>query len=125
MNITPIKSDSDYRDALRDIETLMGAEQGSADGDRLDVLVTLVEAWERRYHPLPPPDPIEAIRFCMEQRGLAVQDLEPYIGRLNRVYEILQRTRPLSLAMIRRLHDGLGIPLESLVRPIAIRKRAA
>lgn len=125
MDIRPIKTDTDYRDALRDIEGLMSAPAGSADGDRLDVLVALVEAWERRHHPLPPPDPIAAIQFCMEQRGLGVRDLEPYIGRANRVYEVLQGRRPLSLAMIRRLHDGLGIPLESLVRPGSKPRRAA
>ena len=116
MNIKPVKSESDYRAALKEIETLMDAKPGSARGDRLDVLVTLVAAYEDKHHALDLPDPVEAIHFAMEQRGLAPKDLEPYIGRLNRVYEILNGTRPLTLKMIRRLHQGMGIPAESLIR---------
>ncbi len=117
MNIKPIKTDTDYRAALRDIETLMGAELDTPEGERLDVLVTLVEAYEQRHFPLDLPDPIEAIRFQMEQQGLAPKDLAPMIGRPNRVYEILNRKRPLTLEMIWRLHRDLGIPAESLIRP--------
>lgn len=117
MNIKPIKTDTDYRAALRDIESLMRAELDTPEGERLDVLVTLVEAYEQRHFPLDLPDPIEAIRFQMEQQGLAAKDLVPMIGRPNRVYEILNRKRPLTLEMIWRLHRDLGIPAESLIRP--------
>jgi HTH-type transcriptional regulator / antitoxin HigA len=116
MNIKPIHSDVDYRTTLREIESLMDARPGSEEGDRLDVLVTLVESYERVHFPMDLPDPIEAIKFVMEQRGLTPKDLEPAIGRLNRVYEVLNRTRPLSLAMIRKLHASFGIPAESLIR---------
>lgn len=116
MDIRPIKTEDDYRETLREIELLMGAAPGSADGDRLDVLVTLVEAHERKHHSLDLPDPVESIKFEMERRGLTVQDLEPMIGRANRVYEILARKRPLTVRMIWRLHRGLGIPAESLIR---------
>ena len=85
MQITPIKSDADYKSTLNEIESLMGAQADTAEGDRLDVLVTLVQAWEQRHHALPPPNPADAIRFVMEQRGLAIRDLEPYIGRSSRV----------------------------------------
>ena len=115
MNIRPIRNDSDYRAMLAEIESLMDADADTPDGERLDVLVTLVEAWERRHFPMELPDPIEAIRFQMEHLGLTPRDLEPMIGRLNRVYEVLTRTRPLTLRMIRRLHRDLGIPAESLI----------
>ena len=85
-------------------------------GDRLDILVTLVEAYERQHFPLDLPDPVEAIKFAMEQKGLAAKDLVPYIGQANRVYEVLNRKRPLTLAMVWKLHAGLGIPAESLIR---------
>jgi len=88
---------------------------GTPDGDRLDVLATLVQAYEAKHHPVLPPDPIDAIKFCMEQQGLSVADLRPYIGPPHRVYEVLSGKRGLSLAMIRRLHKGLGIPAERLV----------
>ena len=117
MNIKPIKTKADYRATLSEIETLMGAKANSADGERLDILVTLVEAYERKHFPLEHPDPVEAIKFQMDQKGLTPKDLEPMIGRLNRVYEILNRKRPLTLKMIWNLHRGLGIPAESLIRP--------
>lgn len=119
MDIKPIRTKTDYRDTLREIETLMTAKAASREGDRLDVLVTLVEAYERAHFPMDLPDPIEAIKFVMEQRGLTPKDLEPAIGRLNRVYEVLNRTRPLTLAMIRNLHDTFGIPAESLIKQTA------
>ena len=119
MDIKPIRNETDYRTTLREIETLMAAVEGSPEGDRLDVLVTLVEAYERTHFPMDLPDPIEAIKFVMEQRGLSAKDLEPAIGRLNRVYEVLNRTRPLTLAMIRNLHASFGIPAESLIKRIA------
>ena len=117
MDICPIRTEADHRAALADISRLMEAdpEPGTPDGDRLDVLATLVEAYEARHYPVAPPDPIEAIKFRMDQEGLTAKDLTPYIGRLNRVYEVLSRRRPLTLPMIRRLHSGLGIAAESLI----------
>lgn len=117
MDIKPIKTDSDYRAALTEIESLMTAKLDTPEGERLDILVTLVEAYEQRHFPLDLPDPVEAIRFEMERKGLTPKDLEPMIGRSNRVYEILNRKRPLTLKMIWRLHRDLGIPAESLIRP--------
>ena len=116
MDIRPLKTEVDYQAALKEIETLMHAAADTPEGDRLDVLVTLVEAYEAKHYPLDLPDPVEAIKFTMEQKGLTVKDLEPMIGRSNRVYEILNHTRPLTLKMIWRLHQGLGIPAESLIR---------
>ncbi len=115
MNIRPIRTKADYRAALAEAERLMDAAAGSPQGDKLDVLATLIEAYERKHYPLDAPDPVEAIKFVMEQRGLVAKDLEPMIGRSNRVYEILTRKRALTLPMIRRLHEDLGIPLESLI----------
>ena len=117
MQIKPIRTKADYRAALKEIETLMGARRNTPEGERLDVLVTLVEAYERKQFPLELPDPIEAIKFAMDQQGLSVTDLEPMLGRPNRVYEILNRKRPLTLKMIWRLHKELGIPAECLIRP--------
>ena len=116
MNIKPIRTKADYRAALKDVEALMGAKANTADGERLDVLVTLIEAYERKHFPLELPDPVEAIKFQMDQKGLTPKDLEPMIGRLNRVYEILNHKRPLTLKMIWKLHRGLDIPAESLIR---------
>ena len=116
MEIKPIKTEEDYRAALRDVESLMASEPGTPEGERLDVLVTLVEAYERRHFPLDLPDPVEAIKFAMERLGLSVHDLEPMIGRPNRVYEVLSRKRPLTLRMIWKLHEGLGIPAECLIK---------
>ncbi len=117
MNIKPIRSQKDYRAALREVDALMGAEAGSPAGEKLDVLVTLVEAWERKHFPMELPEPIDAIRFQMEHGGLSARDLVPMIGKLNRVYEVLNRRRPLTLRMIWNLHQQLGIPLESLIKP--------
>lgn len=120
MEIKPIRTKADHKRALKEIEALMSAKFGTPEGDRLDVLVTLVEAYEREHYPIDLPDPVEAIKFCMEQSGLTVKDLEPMIGKSNRVYEILNHTRPLTLAMIRRLHSGLGIPVESLIKEYSV-----
>lgn len=117
MQIKPIKTDADYRATLAEIETLMLADTNTPEGEKLDVLVTLVEAYEARNYPLDLPDPVAAIQFEMERKGLTVKDLEPMIGKSNRVYEILNHKRPLSLKMIWRLHEGLGIPAESLIKP--------
>ena len=116
ITIKPIKTEADYRTALKEVESLMTAGPDTPEGERLDVLVTLIEAYEREHYPLELPDPIEAIKFVMEQRALTVKDLEPMIGRSNRVYETLNRKRPLTLKMIWKLHTDLGIPAESLIR---------
>ena len=118
MHIKPIKTRADHRAALKEIETLMMAKLNTPEGERLDVLVTLVEAYERKHYAIELPDPVEAIKFAMEQRGLSVKDLVPMIGAPNRIYEVLNRKRPLSLKMIWRLHKNLGIPAESLIRPM-------
>lgn len=118
MDIKPIRSEADYRATLAEIEGLMAAAADTAEGERLDVLVTLVEAWEREHFPLDLPDPIEAIKFAMEQQGLTVKDLEPAIGRANRVYEVLGRKRALTVNMIWKLHEQLRLPAESLIKPI-------
>ena len=117
MDIRPIKTEADYHAALVEIEELFAAEPDTPDGDRLDLLTTLVEAYEAHRHPIPAPDPIEAIVYHLESRGLARRDLEPYLGSRARVSEVLNRKRPLSLEMIRRLHTGLGIPAEVLIQP--------
>lgn len=116
MEIKPIKTKADHRAALRAVEGLMAARQGTLEGERLDVLVTLIEAYERKHFPMDLPDPVDAIRFSMEQKGLTAKDLVPMIGQINRVYEILNGKRSLTLQMIRRLHRELGIPAESLIR---------
>jgi HTH-type transcriptional regulator/antitoxin HigA len=116
MDIKPIKSKADHKAALRAVESLMTAKARTPEGDRLDVLVTLIEAYERQHFPMDLPDAVEAIKFRMEQQGLTAKDLEPLIGRRNRVYEVLGRKRGLTLTMIRKLHLGLGIPAESLLR---------
>lgn len=115
VKIRPIKNNRDYREALKKIDGLMDARSNTPEGDHLDVLVTLVEAWEAKHWPIDSPDPVEAILFAMEQRGLSRRDLEPFIGSRARVAEVLNHKRSLTLAMIRRLHDGLGIPAEVLI----------
>lgn len=124
MKIRPIRTKTDYRAALKEIDGLMSARRDTPEGERLDVLVTLVEAYERKHYPMDAPDPVEAIRFEMERKGLLARDLVPMIGRLNRIYEILSRKRPLTLQMIWKLHKGLGIPAESLIKP-AVKPRSA
>jgi HTH-type transcriptional regulator/antitoxin HigA len=117
VDIHPIRKETDYEAALQAISALMVTDPmpDTPEGDRLDVLTTLVQAYESQHHPVTPPDPIEAIKFRMEQQGLTVADMRPYIGPPHRVYEVLSRKRGLSLTMIRRLHTGLGIPAESLI----------
>lgn len=116
MDIKPIKSEEDYEQALARIDVLMEAESDSPEGDELDVLATLVEAYETRHYPIEKPDPIEALLFRMEQGGLTRKDLEPLIGNRGRISEILTGRRPLTLAMIRRLHAQLGIPADVLIQ---------
>jgi HTH-type transcriptional regulator/antitoxin HigA len=116
MDIKPIKNERDYQRVLKQIDSLMDAKANTPAGDKLDVLVTLAEAWEEKHYAIDPPDPVSAIEFAMEQRGLSRRDLEPYIGSRARVTEILNHKRSLTLAMIRKLHSGLGIPAEVLIR---------
>ncbi|MET3916229.1 HTH-type transcriptional regulator/antitoxin HigA [Variovorax sp. OAS795] len=117
MEVKAIRTDADYRAALREVSALidLDPDRESPEGERLEVIGTLVQAYEAEHHPIDPPDPIEAIRFRMEQSGMAVRDLVPYIGPLNRVYEVLARKRPLTLHMIRRLNKGMGIPADVLI----------
>jgi len=121
--VKPIRSKRDHESALKEVERLWGAKSGTRDGDRLDVLATLIEAYEEEHYPIDPPDPIEAIKFRMEQQGLTRRDLEGIIGTRTRIAEVLNRKRGLSIEMIRRLHERLGIPAEVLIRPT--RKDAA
>ena len=121
--VRPIRSEADYLAALEELGRLWGGKAGTPEGDRLDVLATLIDAYESEHEPMDPPDPIEAIKFRMEQQGLTRRDLEPIIGSRARVAEVLNRKRDLSIAMIRRLHERLGISAEVLIRPV--RKRAA
>jgi HTH-type transcriptional regulator/antitoxin HigA len=123
MHIRPIKTKADHREALRAIERLMGARPGTPDGDRLDVLTTLVERYEEQVDAIEPPDPIDALRYHMESRGVTRRDLEPFIGSRARVAEVLNRRRALTIDMIRRLHEGLGISAEVLIRPYDLRGR--
>ena len=115
MDIQPIKTEQDYDLALSAIEEIWGSKKDTPEGDRLDILITLVEAYERVNHPIYPPDPIAAIEFHMDQNKLTRVDLEEYIGTRARVSEVLNGKRGLSIEMIRNLHNGLGIPLESLI----------
>ena len=115
MDIQPIKTEKDYDAALQAIEELWDTKEGTPEGDRLEVLITLVDAYEQKNHPIYPPDPVAAIEFHMDQNELTRVDLEQYIGTRARVSEVLNRKRGLSIEMIRNLHEGLGIPLESLI----------
>ncbi len=117
MDIQPIKTEADYEAALAEIDSLWGAAYGSPEGDKLDILATLVEAYEEKHYPIEAPDPIEAILHQLESRGLTRRDLEQYLGSRGRVSEILNRKRPLSLEMIRNLQTGLDISAEVLVQP--------
>ena len=123
MEIKPIRPEADYEAALAEVERLWGAEPGTPDGDRFEVLFTLVEAYEEKQYPILPPDPVEAIKYYMDSRGLDRRDLEQYIGPSGRVSEVLSRKRPLTLAMIRKLNAGLGIPAEILIQSSASGQR--
>ena len=120
LTLRPIRNAADYGQALKQAEAFFDAAQepdpDSEEGPYFEALITLIEAYERKHHPIDPPDPVEAIKFRMEQGGFTLKDLEPMIGKTNRVYEVLARKRTLSLAMIRRLHKGLGIPAQVLIR---------
>ena len=120
MEIKPIRTEADYEAALATVGQLWGAEPGTPDGDRFEVLFTLVEAFEEKKYPILPPDPIEAIKYYMDSRGIDRRDLEQYIGSSGRVSEVLNRKRPLTLPMIRKLNSGLGIPAEVLIQSTSI-----
>ena len=125
MRIKPIKTETDYHTALKEIERIFDAAPGTREGDRLEVLTTLVEAYEEKHFRIPLPDPIEAILYYIETRGLTRRDLERYIGSRARVSEVLSRKRPLTMEMIRNLHKGFGIPAEVLIQPYPTLKDAA
>jgi len=124
MELRPIKTKRDHEAALKEAEKLWNAPAGSAEGDRLEVLVLLIQAYEAKHHPIPDPDPIDFLHHVMQSRGLARKDLEPHIGSRARVAEVLNRVRPLSLEMVRRLSSGLDLPAEVLIQRYAV-KRAA
>lgn len=115
MDIKPIRTEQDYDTAMERVGQLWGASVGSPEGDELEVLSILVERYEQEHYPIPPSDPVEAIKFRLDQQGLTTRDLEPFIGSSGRVSEVLNRKRKLSLSMVKRLHDGLRIPYESLL----------
>ena len=115
--LKPIRTKAGYEKALSEVEKLWGAKGGTRDGDRLDILATLIDTYEAEHYPMDPPDPIEAIKFRMEQQGLSRKDLEPFIGTRTRVAEVLNRKRSLSISMIRRLHKHLGISANVLIHP--------
>lgn len=125
MEIRPIRTPEDHRAALKEVAPYFENEPevGSPDGDRFEVMLTLIDAYESKRHPIEPPDPIEAIRFRMEQSGLSVHDLVPMLGATNRVYEVLNGRRPLTLAMIRALHAQLGMAADVLIQPTKVRPR--
>lgn len=123
MDLRPIRTEADHEMALREIECLWGAAEGSPEGDRLDILATLVEAFEEKHFPMDAPDPIEAIKFRLEQQGQDKKALIGIIGNRTRVYEVLRRDRALSLAMIRQLNKRLRIPAEILIRPVRLRRK--
>ena len=125
MEIKPIKNEADYQAALEEVDQLFNALPDTPEGDRLEVLSTLVEAYEDKHYNLPMPDPIEAILYHLESRGLSRRDLETYIGSRARVSEVLNRKRPLTMEMIRNLHKGLGIPAEVLIQTYHTFKDAA
>jgi HTH-type transcriptional regulator/antitoxin HigA len=116
-DVKPIRTKRDHEAALKEVERLWGAKAGTPEGDRLDVLATLIDAYETEHYPIDPPDAVEAIKFRMEQQGLTRRDLEEIIGTRTRIAEVLNRKRGLSIAMIRRLHERLGISAEVLIRP--------
>ncbi|MEA5504799.1 transcriptional regulator [Halotia wernerae UHCC 0503] len=125
LKLHPIRTEADYRAALDEIERLFDAEPNTPECDLLEVLTTLVEAYEQQHHPIVAPEPIDAILYYLESRGLSVNDLEPIIGSLGQVTDILNRQQPLTLEMIRRLHSSLGIPAEVLIQPYSLMKNSA
>jgi HTH-type transcriptional regulator / antitoxin HigA len=124
MNIRPIRTKTDYRRALKEVERLWEAEPGTAEGDVVEVLVTLIEAYEAEHFPIAAPDPIAAIEFMMEQKGFTRRELEPAIGSRGRVSEVMTRRRPLTLPMVRALSSLLQLPAEILIQPYRTRRAA-
>jgi HTH-type transcriptional regulator / antitoxin HigA len=123
VDIKPIRTEADYEAALQEVDQLLDAQLGTLEGDRLEILVTLIEAWEEKHYPIPQPDdPVEVLKYYMESRGLSRSDMIQYLGSKERVSEVLGRKRGLSLAMIRRLHEGLGIPADLMIKPQQPRK---
>lgn len=118
MEVRPIKTEEDYQATLAEVERLFDAAPDTPEGDRLEVLTTLLEAYEKNHYVIPSPDPVEAIKYWMESRGITRQDLEPLMGSRARVSEIFNHKRGLTLTMIRKLHDKLGIPAEALIQPV-------
>lgn len=125
VEVNPIRTESEYEAALAEVESLIASRAGTPEGDRLDVLVALVQAWEAEHHPIDAPDPIALLQFVMEQRGLDRADLQPMLGGRGRVSEVMARKRPLSLSMIRKLQSGLGLPADALVRSYPLRRSKA
>ena len=125
MDIRPIRTEADYQAALRRVDALLDAQLNTPEGDELDVLTTLITAYEDQHHPIMPPDPVDALVYWMESRELTRRDLEPLLGSRARVAEILNRRRTLTLEMIRRLHTALGIPAEILIQPYSTNQAAA
>ena len=124
MDIRPIRTEEDYNNTLKEIDSLFDAIPGSNESDKLEILVILVETYEEEHHSIQPPDPIEAIKYWMESRGLSRKDLEQYIGPRSRVSEVINKRRPLNLRMIRNLEDGLGIPSKILIQPYELSSAA-
>lgn len=122
MHLKPIRTEAEHAEALADIERLWDAPEGSPEADHLEVLVVLVEAYEKTHHTIDKPDPVSFLEYVMDSRGLTRKDLEPYIGPRGRVADILTRTRPLSMGMIRRLVEGLGLPADVLIQPYVLRE---
>lgn len=125
MKLKPIKNKRDYQAALKQVEALWDAPLRSPEGDALELLTLLIADYEAKHEPIAPPDPIEFLHYVMDTRGLTRRDLEPYIGARNRVAEVLNRVRPLSLEMIRRLADGLKLPADVLIQPYELARQAA
>lgn len=124
MELKPIRTKTEYKTALREVEALFDAPEGSPEADKLEVLAMLVEKYEAEHYPIPAPEPIDFLNYAMESRGLTRKDLEPYIGSRGRVAEVLNRDRPLTLAMIRRLSEGLGLPADVLIADYELRQAA-
>ena len=120
MTLRPLKTEDDYREALAEIESIFHAKANTPEADRLDVLTILLEAYEEQHYPIPAPDPVAALEYYMESHGLTRRDLEPYLGSRARVAEVLNRKRGLSIEMIRRLHQGLGISADILIQPYSL-----
>ena len=125
MELKPIRTEAEHAEALADIERLWDAPEGSPEADRLEVLAMLVEAYEKAHFPIEAPDPVAFLEYVMDVRGLTRKDLEPYIGPRGRVADIMNRTRPLSVGMIRRLCEGLGLTADVLIQPYALREPIA